>query len=345
MLKIFGTDKKFIKAVFDYKELCIESSLETGLKNLSFKVPLTPDNIALYREEMYIKTADYEYIIKEINKEDNSFYRIYCIANIENITGNIIPNYDGHEMTVAELLGRALDNTGWTAWVDSSITLQRHSLKIPYTTSYEVLKELKDLFLLEYVFDTKEKKLMTYSKVGKDRGAYFTNQLKLQMLKTQAQSYDYATRLVPIGKNGLMISTINGEKNYVENFQYTDKIITKYWIQEDYESMDLLKRDAILHLNDISAPKRSYKVDLLSFGKEVEIGDTITLVDNIKKVKEKQRVVKIIEYPQTPEKNKLELSNLTMNFADTVRKQNAIIERRFKGMNKALEELRDLIVK
>lgn len=345
MLKIFGVDKKFIKAVFDYKELRVETLLETGLKNLSFQVPLTPENIALYNEEMYVKTADYEYIIKEINKEDNGFYSVYCIANIEDIKGKAIPNYDAHLMTVSQMMSKALDGTGWTAVVDNSVSTKEHSYSIAYTSSLEVLNTIKEDFLLEFIYNTKEKKIYVSTHIGENRGVFFTNQLNLQMLKSQAQSYDYATRLIPIGKNGLTISAINGEKNYIENFQYTDKIITKYWIQEQYEVADLLKRDAILYLEDISAPKRAYKVDLASFGSEVGIGDTITLVDNIKKVKEKQRVVKILEYPLTPEKNKIELSNLTINFADSVRRQNAIIDRRFKSVNKDLEKLWDKIGK
>ena len=51
-------------------------------------------------------------------------------------------------------------------------------------------------------------------------------------LQVQSNSYDFATRLIPIGKDGLMLN-IDG-KNYVENHQYSKKVKTMTWKDERY---------------------------------------------------------------------------------------------------------------
>ena len=46
------------------------------------------------------------------------------------------------------------------------------------------------------------------------------------------------------------------------------------------------------------------------------IGDTVTLISKQKGIKDKQRIVKIVEYPESPEKNTVELSNVNKTFAE-----------------------------
>jgi len=41
MIKIYDTDKNFLKLVDKSKDMCVIASLDTGLKTLSFKLPVT----------------------------------------------------------------------------------------------------------------------------------------------------------------------------------------------------------------------------------------------------------------------------------------------------------------
>jgi hypothetical protein len=49
---------------------------------------------------------------------------------------------------------------------------------------------------------------------------------------------------------------------------------------------------------------------LSDLGSSVALGDEILLVDKLKRIKQKQRVVKIIKFADAPENDSLELSNL-----------------------------------
>ena len=88
-------------------------------------------------------------------------------------------------------------------------------------TSYDIIKLIKEDFDLDILYDTKNKKIKVYTKVGKEKGAFFSNELKLQMLQEQGQTFDYCTVLYPLGKDNLTISSVNNGSPFIENFQYS----------------------------------------------------------------------------------------------------------------------------
>lgn len=49
---------------------------------------------------------------------------------------------------------------------------------------------------------------------------------------------------------------------------------------------------------------------------DYDIGDTVWMISRKTRTKEKQRIVKLTEYPESPQKNTVELSNATKTFAE-----------------------------
>ena len=103
--------------------------------------------------------------------------------------------------------------------------------------------------------------------------------------------------------------------------------------------MDQLKLAAQTYLDYYSMPIVSYSLELSALPKEVQIGDNITLVDKIKRTKQKQRIVRIIRYPYTPEKDKVEISNQIVDFAKTFTKFNSDYEKQIAYIKKNLNTL------
>jgi phage minor structural protein len=129
--------------------------------------------------------------------------------------------------------------------------------------------------LQEIWFDTKNKTVYVYDKIGSDFGAFYSNELRLQKLTKQSSTYNYFTVIHPIGKDGLTIGLINNDKDYLEDFSYTNKYIEYYMIDESIEHMELLKEKAEKMLSENCMPKASYKLSLSDLGDTVAIGDTI----------------------------------------------------------------------
>ena len=108
MIKIYDTSHSFVGLIENVKDMCITTALETGLKSLSFKLPLTEEYIGMISEEYYIETKDYNYIVKEVLMDSNDFFTIYCNADVEVIKGNILPTFDALDISVGDCIKKII---------------------------------------------------------------------------------------------------------------------------------------------------------------------------------------------------------------------------------------------
>lgn len=131
----------------------------------------------------------------------------------------------------------------------------------------------------------------------------------------------FYTRLIPIGKDGLHLW--RDGQNYIENHQYSDKVITSIWRDERYTVTAALLEDAQARLDEASTPARAYTAELVDLAAQsdkynalaYDLGDAVLLVSEKTDEREKQRIVKLDEYPDDPLANKAELSNVKQTFA------------------------------
>ena len=316
MIKIYDSNHNFLKLLPSCRDIYTTELLSTGLKTLCFQVPCQDEFFEIIQEENYVETADYSYIIKELILEDNDFMEVRCSANIEELTGRIFPVFDCLNMSLADIYEYCLSKSEWALdykSTDRSVA----TYQLPHTTGYEMIKQVAEEYGQELWFDTKAKVLRVYDKMGAEFGAYFSNELNLKRLTKQSSTYDYATVIFPLGKNGLTIANVNNGKEYLEDYSYSNKAIEKYFIDEDIEVAEILKMKAEEYLANACVPRASYKLQLASLGDDVSLGDVIYLVDKIKRIKQKQRVVKIVRYLREPERSSVEISNLQIDFART----------------------------
>ena len=138
-----------------------------------------------------------------------------------------------------------------------------------------------------------------------------------------SDTYDFYTRLIPLGKDGIGIEWLG--KPYLENYQYSSKIKTYVWSDERYTNTTSLIEDGIAKLEEMSKPYVAYKADVIDLARQskkyssvfdFDIGDTVWMISKSTKTKEKQRIVKLTEYPESPQSNTVELSNATKTFAE-----------------------------
>lgn len=339
MYKVYNSDYEFV----GYADACHEAftteTLSTGLKTLCFKVPCIEKYYSMFQEEYYIETEDYDYVIKEVNYDGNKFFEVRAAANIEDIKGSVFMVFDFFEKALPQSYSYCLQNTPWTVVYNSSnnsiVTYQ-----LSNTNALDMIYQIAEDYKQELWFDTKEQILYVYDKMGEDLGAYYSNELKLENLRKQSSTYEYATVLFPIGKDGLTISSINNGIPFIENFSFTDKYIEKVWVNEDYDVAELLKAAAELYLAEIAQPKASYKLKLSDLGARVALGDGVMLVDKIKRIKQQQRVVKIVRYPAAPENDSIELSNLQEDFARDFVKHQKLIQKKINYLTSVVNSLK-----
>ena len=317
MIKIYDTNRNYLCLLDD----CIGNihsteELSTGQKSLCFTVPCLEQYIDIIQEENYVETEDYMYIIKEVNYTDNTFVQVFCSADIEEVKGTLYMVFDCFEKNIQQ--GYEYCLTRLPNWSINYHSEDRSKItyQLPQVSAYEMISMIAADYGQEVWYDTKNKVIHIYDEMGKQAGSYFSNELKLKQLKRQSNTYDYATVLYPVGKDGLMIGELNQGKDYITNFNYSNKYIEKLWVQPEIDRIEDLMEAARLYLDEISQPRASYELLASQITEAVGLGDKLTIVDKLKKIKQKQRVVKIIRYPNAPENDKVIVSNLKVDFAD-----------------------------
>lgn len=323
MLKLYDKEHNAIGHIVKYENLKIESELATGDKTLSFVCLERHHTIT---NEMYVQTKDDEYVIKEVPGTTGSFPEIVAVLNLEDLQREMWQTYSVTDSTITDAVRPVLAGTGWT--IGYCDVIRRRNAGMMQVSTLEVIQKLCTAFMCEPVFDTLKKEVSFYTRSGEDKGVYFMRGLNLKKLNKKSSSYDFYTRVIPIGQNGLSIADVNDGKNYLENYQYSNKVLTYIWKDESYTDPQALKEDAELLLNDLSKPEVSYQAEVYDLAKQKPeysilsygLGDTITLIDYDTNTREQQRIKKITEYPESPEKNTCELANTILTFEEMQQK-------------------------
>lgn len=349
MLKIYNNQYRFLTLLDNgLKDVYTTDSLDTGWRTLCFKVPCKPEYINYLDEENYIETDDYNYIIKEVKSEDNFYLTVYCQPNIDAFKSAVHQYFDVSQKSVKQAYEYCLQNTGWSLSYNSADNTrlqdeyqERNKYKI------EMIRKIANDFNQEFWFDTKNKILYIYDNLGKDFGAFYSNELKLKLLKRFSNSYEYGTVVYPVPNDKMSgnIWTINEGRDYIENYDYTNKRIIKFYEDKNATHAEQLLKGAQEYLNEICVPKTTYEIALTDIGPTIGLGDNIIIVDKIKNTKIKQRVVEITRYPLQPEKSKLTISNLPSNFYKMFVAGNRELEKDIRFIEKNIEENEDLISK
>ena len=321
-MQIFNDKKQRVGILKGFKDRKIVKTLNSGDRELSFKYPSDGEMVDQLKEEYYIRTKDDEYVIRK-KKTGVQFNEYTAQLNVEELEGAVFPyGFESKEQTIRACLEFAFEGTGWKVGV-CQITKKRTINKDEETNAWDVLQDCLSTYRVECKIRSLEKTIDIYEQIGADRLRYFIEGLNLKKLTVTSDTYDFYTRLIPLGKDGIGIEWLG--KPYLENYQYSSKIKTYVWSDERYTNTTSLIEDGIAKLEEMSKPYVAYKADVIDLARQskkyssvfdFDIGDTVWMISKSTKTKEKQRIVKLTEYPESPQSNTVELSNATKTFAE-----------------------------
>lgn len=321
-MQIFNDKKERVGILKGFKDRKIVKTLDSGDKELTFKYPSDGKQVDLLKEEYYIRTKEDEYVIRK-RKTGTQFNEYTAQLNVEELEGAVFPyGFESKEQTIRACLEFAFEGTGWKVGV-CQIAKKRTINKDEETNAWKVLQDCLSTYRTECKINSLTKTIDIYEQIGSDRGRYFIEGLNLKKLTMTSDTYDFYTRLIPLGKDGIGIEWLG--KPYLENYQYSSKIKTYVWSDERYTNTTSLIEDGIAKLDEMSKPYVAYAADVIDLARQSEkyssvfdydIGDTVWMISRKTRTKEKQRIVKLTEYPETPQNNTVELSNATKTFAE-----------------------------
>lgn len=314
-MELLNNKKQKICDLQNYSNVKRSSFLESGDISLSFCIQRNNENYDDVIEENYIVLENQRYVIKNKNivNEKTLLTLLECNLDLEELEGNILKTFNNQRATLDETMDLILHNVSWN-FKHSQLTKRRNVLIIEKNI-LDIIQKISDVYNIKFKFDTLNHEISI-------RDSVFLGEKNIDRIEVKQiaeDSFDYATRLVPQGINQLNITDINDGKDYIENYQYSNKMKTIFWKDTTYSNIYDLKEDAEVRLEQLSKPKKEYLL------KSYEIADTneekqenymlgSKLILNKNKVKtEILTIVGMIEFLENPVNNLIILSNRTIH--------------------------------
>ena len=328
MFKIYNRKHKQVD-ILESPQSPVIIDVLNGLGELSFTIPSAYSQIEL---EGYIRVEDgHEYVVKEILLQGKE-KEVKCIMNIEELLGMVHTSFFASNATLNTILGMILKNTNWT-YTNTTGKNYTRNLYGNGRSAYDMLQLMSTVFDVEFYFDTIGKVVHIVNKIGADSGTYFMSDLNLRQFNYDSHTHNLVTRVIPVGKDGLTIESVNGGKTYLENHAYSTKVIYGVWNASNYDDPVKLKEDAQKYLQEVSLPYESYEIvvsDISKFSRDssfkYDVGDVITIIDADTNTRVKQRVVQRTYDLQNPMNDTLGVANKDRTFQDYYKRLQTIAD-------------------
>ena len=327
-----------------YKNLEFEKEINE-LTNLTFEIPKEYRHI--FQAECLITHDEEVYEVKNI-EPFYSGYKIEGRQAIYTIQDHFLKNVN-FPYKDFETIIKGIMPPNWSYKIVGQIE-GRRTITADHMDAWEAIKLTVKKFNCEFKIDTSQN-LITFGKeLGEDRGKCFFDDLDIGDKDITEESFDFATRIIPEGMNGLKINQINDGKDYLEDKSYCFKTITYHWKDERYTNIQNLKDEAARKLKALSRPRITIKLKVKDLsdavgvkGQKYEVGDYVYLVDRDRKVKERYRILSGKFYPYKPFDNDLILANKPLDMVDDFKETIDLTEEMWEETRVRFETTEDAI--
>lgn len=305
----------------DLDDYYIQGEWQGWENTVHFRLPAGHPQRKLLQECMTIlDQEDRQRYSVTIIDEGRSSADITAQLDLQDLCSTMQVGYSNNSDTAAGTISRVLP-VGWSI-IDNSGTSYRRTIKLDGARPLDVIQAVTKTYDgLAVQFDNNMKTVTLYDPTTeRPSGAYFTDELNLtESPQYKGKAKNLYTRLYAQGKGGLTFADINEGKPYVDCFDYTDRVICRFWKDERYTDPESLKRAAETAVKKDAVPARSYEcsvVDLASIDPEhyaflrVRMYQAVTLMDRVSKTRIQHQIARYCRHPQHPERNKVTLSTV-----------------------------------
>lgn len=306
-----------------------------GYDTLTFDIHPKHDLYPLIAEEVRITNGENRFVVRDID-ECATVSTVTCELDLDDWREKIYQSYRRTEMYLEEAL-EEIKPSGWTI-VNAGINSSRKTIEasegrpLENVTPYDLLGRISEVYDVVFNFDTINQTLIVVDPaIFEPSGEYIMADLNLKSLKYTGSTTQLVTRLYPYGKkdedeNYLTIASVNGGKEYVENYSYTDRIISAGWIDERYTDASSLKSAAEKKIKEMAYPVRSYQCEVSDLAKlhqefkflSFALYRVVTLVDKRRKTRINHQIVEYREYDGDEKENVVTLSSTVPQIKNTI---------------------------
>ena len=299
-----------------------------GEDSFGLSLPIEHEQYPLIAEE--VSAVDTEtgirYLFKSIDEGTDS---AACKGQIDldELRADIFINYDSGSRMAAEIINSILP-AGWVVDDRSQSTIRR-TIRIEGGTAVDIIGQVCTAFELAVRYDNAKRVVRLINpRSFTPSGTYITDELNLKSCNFKGSSTSFATRLYMRGKDGCTFADINGGKDYVEDHDYSDKIVSTVWVDERYVVPEEMLAAAKARLATMAKPVRSYECAVIDLARAREalsgsetniyahldfsLFTVATMLDRRRKQRIDHQVVRLKRYPHYPDQNVVTLSTVAV---------------------------------
>lgn len=286
-----------------------------GNETLEFDISPRHELYPFLAEEIQVGWDDNIYLVKAIN-ERAEISTITCELDFDKLKETAYRTYTSTTRTLRDVLQEQLP--GWTLDGVDLVSIRR-TIELEACSGYDVVMQAMETYGIVYEWHMANRTVRILKPENEQpSGQFLSEELNLKSIVFKGNSKEFITRLYPYGKDGMTIESVNDGKTYLENHDYSNKIISGIWEDDRYTDPQNLKDDAIERLKKLAWPVRSYECEVTDLAKQLPDYDfmdfklykIVTLLDKVRKTRVDHRIVEYQEYPYAPHLNVVTLSSV-----------------------------------
>ena len=290
----------------DDKCYCTHNS--NGEDTLSFELQRQSENYKYIQEEVKIIGFNNRFVVKKL-EEQSDFVVVTCNLDFADWLVDIFVNFRKTNITLPDVLNLILPS-GWIVSYGLGVDITKHAT-VEYqegsafraTTAKTILGAISETYGVVFNFDMINNELKVLNmNAFLPSGEFFMEDLNISNLKFTGDSSGLITRLYVYGKKNeqtgeyTTIASVNDGKEYLEDFTYTNQVISDSVVDERYSVPQNLKDYGLSVLANACIPKRSYSFDVMNLSGEMYLYKIVTLVDKKRKLRVNHQCIKYVEY-------------------------------------------------
>ena len=306
IVKVYSKDGLIPLQVEDDKCYCTHKY--DGSDTLSFEVQRKDGNHKYIKEEVIVECFNNRFIIKKID-EHSDFSSIACELDLDDWKYDIYKNYRKTRYTIVNAVDSIIPD-GWSAVYSDAVNVTKRTTleesdgqAFRIATALEILAKAAETYEVVFNYDCIGKILYVENPSSfTSSGDYFMEDLNISITGFNGDSSGFATRVYAYGNqdddgNFVTFADINNGKEYIEDFTYSDKIISTYIIDERYTVKEHLLEYAKSVLKEKSVPSRSYQCEnIKNIDGTMYLYKVVTLIDKDRRMQVEHQCVQYIEY-------------------------------------------------
>ena len=297
-----------------------------GADTLEFKLPFRDSKRPSLDNEKQVQIVNDVYRIRTLTDDKGADGKVvtsvYAEAAFYDLAFSVEKASVNFNADTEVPMAYALEGTGWSV---GNVTVRtKRTWESTEKNALSILRQVQNIHGGDLIFDCANRLVHLLTFGGTDSGVLFAYRKNMKSIQRVVDTRSLVTRLYAYGKDGMTFASINGGKEYVESYAYTNEVRTSTLDCSSFTNPYQMLEFAQMRLADYAKPRISYVLSAMDLsvltGYEHEtwdLGDIVTVDDRDLDLSVKTRIVRRQYNLQEPWNTVLELSTTLRELGDS----------------------------